>query len=134
MFHLGNEIVQRHSANVLGIHPERLVVSPMLRVILMKVKNCIGPSNVFKREVLHQFLFTQNLFAFRWRPAKQSQEVSKCRRHKATIAVSRERDNFTVFSLRQLSLVGRKNQWQMRKLRDWRAQRFIDQHLLMSIG
>ena len=80
-----------------------------------------------------QLLFAQHFFAFGRRPAKQRQKVAKRRRHKTSIAISRQRNNFAVFAFRELAFVWRENQRQVRKLRHRRAERLVKQDLLVSV-
>src|SRR5258708_5375040 len=38
----------RHRANVLGVHPQRLVIGPVARIVFVKVKDRVSPADAFE--------------------------------------------------------------------------------------
>src|SRR6185369_9113080 len=54
-------------------------------------------------------------------------------RNETAIAICCKGNNFTVFSLRELSFVWRENEWQVCKGGHLRTQRLIQQHLLVCV-
>src|SRR5688572_5873346 len=70
-FHVRQQIPERHCADVLGVHPDRLVVGPVFRIVLVKVKYRIRAVNSIERKFLDKFLKRIDLSFFAGRPAKQ---------------------------------------------------------------
>ncbi len=100
----------------------------------MKVENGVGAANAFQRKRFDQFFARQNLFTLGRRPAEQRQKISKRRGHKATIAVSRERNNFAMFALwKAWPCSARESAAGARTVAPSRAEGLVEQHLFVRV-
>src|SRR6185503_5356424 len=58
------QLVERHRANVLRVHPQCFVVSPTARIVLLEVEDRIRAPDAFERKLLDYLLFAEYFFAF----------------------------------------------------------------------
>src|SRR5207245_8372636 len=128
------QLCQRHSANVFSVHPERFVVRPVARIVLVEIEDGIGAADALERKSLRQLFQRKNFLFIFGRPSQQGQEIAKGRGYKSAIPIGCQRDDFTMLALRKFALIRRQDQWQVRKLWLWRAQSFVEQSLLVRIS
>src|SRR2546423_961806 len=88
----------------------------------------------FERELRDQ-LFERHdlLLTVRGRPTKQREEVAKRGGDEAAITIGRQRDDLAVLALREFRFVRRKDERQVREARDGRAERLVDENLLVCV-
>ena len=73
------QLFERHRADVFGVHPERLVVGPVTRIVLVKIEDGVRAMNAVEREFLDQLVERIDLLFLARRPAKQREEIAKRR-------------------------------------------------------
>ena len=133
-FYERQQFIERHRADVLGVHPEGLVVGPVTRVVVVEIEDRVRAMNVLEREFLDKLLERIDLFLFAARrPAKQRKKIAKRGGDKTGVAIGRQRNDLAVLALREFAFVRCEDQRKMRELRRRHAESFVDQNLFVRV-